>query len=391
MLPALALVVVAGLEPTLVSPCIDEVTVRDGPSVKAKRVGVLPRGAQVVLLGQSEQPDTLTLTIDRNVPAPFEVKLEDAWLEVQLPTDAGAGRGWVFGGLMCRQAFPEAERWLTVLGWSTDGTKVAFIERATDSFACGWGRPATLRLVDVVTGRQLDSLDDGCPAADLFLARRAEVQALLLKHGVRTGWHVVRPAGSMPKAEVSGCRKGVCVLRLVDAEGRLRAEAPVALPEGRARATTVLFVATGSEQVAFVRLRVSDEVHRFVALRLGQPRAGAVEAWRDALPGVHFTTADAVCGSLAATTKDDAAKTALSTLEADLRRRVKRVFGSDGLCVVGALLEGRALVLHLVGQACVGAECPAGPCKTKLALTIGPDFTVRQERRLRSEGWSCDP
>jgi hypothetical protein len=314
-------------------------------------------------------------------------------LATALPADAGAARGWVFGGVMCRQAFPAFDRWLSVLGWSADESKVAFIEKATDSFACGWGRPATLRIFDVASGRQLESLHDGCPAADLFLGRRAEVEALLAKHGVSASWVLVPAAGPPPKVELGSCRRGACVARLRDERG-LRAELSLEPPDASvsgARANVVLVAKAGGRDVAFVRARWSEETHGFSAIRLSDPRAAAEDAWRDALPGVHFTSTDPMCGSLTATTSDDGAAKSLAKLEGDLLRRVKRFFGADGLCVVGTSQEGRALVLDVVGQDCVGVECPPGPCKTKLELTIGPDFAVRQERRLRYEGFSCSP
>lgn len=394
MLTALLLLATA----TTVAPCIDEVTVREAPSVKAKRLGVLPRGVQVELLRESEQPDTLTLTIDRNVPSPFRVTLEDRWLEVLLPADAGVARGWVFGGVMCRQAWPPQERWLTVLGWSADDSKVAFVEKATDSFACGWGRPATLRVVDVVTGAQLDSLHDGCPAADLVLSRRAEVEALLAKHGVRPAWTLTTATEPL-KAELERCRRGACVVQLREPRGRLRAQVPLEPPEAAvpgARAEVVLLAQRPGATVAFVRAEWNPETHRFSAIRLsdadatGRP-ADAAQGSSDDLPGVRFTSTDPRCGSLAATTKDEAAAKALATLERELRRRAKRFFGADGVCLVGKSREGKTLVLDLVSEACVGNECPDGPCETKLEFTIGPDFTVRQERRLRYEGGSCRP
>ncbi|MBL8921221.1 MAG: hypothetical protein JNJ54_20325 [Myxococcaceae bacterium] len=392
---------------TTVSPCIDEVTVRDAPTVTAKRLGALSRGVEVELLRTSDARDTLTLTIDRNVPAPFRVKLEDWWLEVALPADAGAARGWVFGGVMCRQAFPPKERWLTVLGWSADGTKVAFIEKATDSFACGWGRPATLRVIDVVTGAQLDSLSDGCPAADLFLSRRAELEAVLSRHEVRPEWTSTTATEPL-KAELARCRRGACVARLRDPRGVLRAEAPLEPPDADvpgARAEVVLLASRSGARVAFVRVQWNEETHRFFAIRLSDTRGASSSRMSDGpvspgvsnlkspddLPGVRFTSTDPMCGTLAATTKDEAAAKALATLEGELRRRMKRFFGSEGVCLLGKSREGTALVLDLVGDACVGNECPAGPCKTKLEFTIGPDFTVRQERKLRYEGWSCSP
>ena len=265
------LLLASGADADRVSACIDEVTVRATPSVKAPRISVVRRAEALPLLETSAELDELTLTIDRNVPAPLTATLRDVWLKVALPADAGAPTGWVFGGVMCRPTWPQGERWLTVIGWSGDGAKVAFIERATDSFACGWGRPATFRLFDLAKGRELEALHDGCPAADLMLSRRAELETLLGKHAVTPHWRLEATTRTLEATWSKG------TLRLTEGK-TLRASRPEKLdpagldaPSGFPTAQVLLVARLGDADVAFVRLQLSEDHHRLTAVRLTAP------------------------------------------------------------------------------------------------------------------------
>ncbi|MEW5742825.1 MAG: hypothetical protein AB1938_28165 [Myxococcota bacterium] len=394
--------VLAAAPATFVSPCIDEVTVRDGPSVASKRLGVLRRGASVELLSLSEEAQALTLTVDRNVPAPITFTPRDAWLRVKLPADAGVDAGWVFGGVMCRPNLMK-EGWLALVGWSQDDSKVAYLERATDSFACGWGRPTALRIADVTTGQVLDSLEDGCPPADLLISHRQEVDALLQKHGVGLYWFVMEGERGTLKAVLSGpqCQQGRCTLRLSEKPGAVGREAsvdfthdPRALDSsfGVPRASVVAVLRRPGTEVAFVRLASSEEHHTFRPVRLGQ---GA--PWRDALPGLKLTGTPRSfgrCKGLEADATGPDARKRLEQLNAELDRRMERRYGElfdRDACLVSADLAGAALEVVLTPSNCVGNECPGDACKAATRFTIGRNLAITAEKSVRLEEYSCDP
>lgn len=263
-------VLLSGIDPqgpSVLSPCIDEVTVRAEASVQSARLGVLARG-DAVWLQRVGAVDSLTLTIDRNVPAPLTVTLRDSWLLVR--TTERELSGWVFGGLMCRPSLTPSARWISLVGRSPDERIVAFVERAPDSGACGFGAPATLRIVDTRRGVELATLHDGCPPADLLLSHRAEVEALLAKHGVVMSWAwTMDPPGAL-EARVT-CEKRACRVQVVEGQ-KLRAEVGIDAKPGQAEGLPTVsvkaLVRTAAGQVAFVRVLRSDSDHRFVSLLL---------------------------------------------------------------------------------------------------------------------------
>lgn len=378
----------------VVTPCVDEVTVRERPSVKAARVGVITRGAQVEVKSVGTQRERLELTVDRNVPAPFSFKPNDVWLEVKLATDAGETSGFVYGGLMCRRTLLPTERWVSLVGWSSSSGKVALLEYATDSFACGWGRPATLRVIDTETGVTLDALEDGCPAAELLLSRRAQVDALLDKHAIALTWTFEVLAPGSLVASAPSCRDGQCTLRVLEQEGTppRSADGEVKVP-GKPKTFVSAVVQLGDAQLAVVRVQSSEEVHQFTALRL-RP----LEAWRDAVKDVHLTTkVRGACVGLEGTAKNAAAKQALAALNVELARKLRRHYreqyaGSDdaGFCLAGAGLRDGKLELQLVAPNCVGNECPGDACKVAHRFLVSGGV-VTEGGSTPFADYSCDP
>lgn len=268
MVALLVSVVLAGVAvegPSMLSPCVDEVIVRVEPSVESARIGVLSR-ADEVWLDRVGAVDSLTFTIDRNVPAPFTVTLKDSWLFVRRESFAG----WVFGGLMCRPVLTPSARWISLIGRSSDESVVAFVERAADSGACGFGAPATFRIVDTRRGVELATLYDGCPPADLLLSHRAEVEALLAKHRVVMTWTWTMDSQGALEARLA-CDKRACRVQVVEGQkvrAEVRIDARPGQPEGLPTVSFKALARTAAGQVAFVRVLRSDSDHRFLSLLL---------------------------------------------------------------------------------------------------------------------------
>lgn len=385
--------------PTLITPCVDEVTVRAEPSLKSARVGVIPRAAQVELLSVSKKPERMTLTVDKNVPAPFSFSPEDFWLEVRALSDGGELHGFVFGGLMCRRALVSKQKWLSFVGWSASNDRVAFIEYATDSFACGWGRPATFRIVDPESGATLDSIADDCPAAELMLSKRAAIEELLKKHSIAATWNdfeVFEP-GSLRASVSSWTKEGRCTLRVLEQEGTpaRSADGEVTIPAGASPTVSVVaWLQQRSRQLVFVRVQSSEEEHHFAVLRLAP-----LETWRDVLvKGVHVTTKPrGNCVGLEGTPENSAAKKALAKLNTELARRMRKSYreqygGSDdaGFCLVSAGMRNGKVELELIAPSCIGNECPGEACMNSRVFEVAGGAIVSESSRNFGD-YSCDP
>ncbi len=388
---ALLALALAGGDAVTLSPCVDELTARAAPSLSSARVGVLKRGTPLKLLETTSVAESFSLTVDRNVPAPIKFEPSDVWLKVALTTDGGPASGWVYGGLVCRPALTASDGQLSVVGWSADSTRLAFIERAPDSFACGWGRPSVLRIIEVVSGKELFALNDDCPSADLLISHHAEVTAALRAHGIHFVWFVVLD----PKRGVVAL-EGHTVKVLED--GVTRAELPFDFPpkvidraSGFPKAQLLAVLKRPGLDVAMVRVQASEEHHRFVARALRQAEE---DGWRDALPGVHLTSTPGRCDGLHGTPRDANAARALEGLTVELRRRIEKKYPllmPRAACLSDAWQSARGLELTFVPEQCHGNECPDDACKAAVTFTVSPSFAVLSEKRVKYEGYTCDP
>jgi hypothetical protein len=386
-------------------PCVDELTVRASPGVSSPRVGVLRRGTPLEWLGGLSPPDRLTLTVDRNVPAPLTVTASEPWLQVALPGDAGPASGWVFGGLVCRPALAGADLKLAVVGWSVDG-RLALLEKELDSGACGFEAPSTLRIVEPATGRTVFELRDHCPAANLFLSRRAEVDEALRTHGIAPSWSVA--LGDAAALQVSFDRKaclrqakGPCVARVLEGTA---ARAELSLPLDRRgfdldgdypQVRLVERLRQGARDVAVLEVVTNESTHTFHAVQLLPEGTSPEQAWRDALAGVHLSDGpDDLCADviLPGTATSDAAAQALERLRERLEQRLRRFYGKEWVgpaCRVSAsVVEGR-LRVGFVDQVCLG--CGGPRCARQLVFTVSRSLqVVREDARSFTDG-SCDP
>ncbi len=388
---ALLALSLAGLDAVTVSPCVDELTVRAAPSLTAARVGVIRRGTPMKVLETTNVAESYRLTVDRNVPAPITFEPSDVWLKVALATDGGAASGWVFGGLVCRPTLTASDGQLSVVGWSQDSARLAFIERAPDSFACGWGRPSVLRIVEVASGTELFSLKDDCPPADLLISHRAELAVAMRSHGIHFAWFVGLDAKPLVVA-LEGRKVKVLQGRVTRAELPVDFAVQVIDREGGfPKAQLLAVLKRPGLDVAVVRVQASEENHRYVARAL---RDEVQDAWRDTLPGVHLTSTPGGCDALLGTTRNAKAAKALEALTAELRRRIERKYRKlmpDEACLLSAWESEEGLGLTFVPQQCHGNECPDDACKTALEFTVSRSFAVLSEKSVRFDGYSCDP
>lgn len=393
LVSALLAVSLAALDGVTVLPCVDELTVRAAPSLSAARVGVIRRGTSLKVLETTNVDESFSLTVDRNVPAPIKFEPSDVWLKVALATDGGVASGWVYGGLVCRPTLTASDGQLSVVGWSQDSARLAFIERAPDSFACGWGRPSVLRIVEVASGKELFALKDDCPPADLLISHRAELTVALRAHGIHFAWFI----GLDPKplgVALEGRRVKVL------GNGVTRAELPVdfavqAIDDsgGFPKAQLIAVLKRPGVDVAMVRVQASEENHRYAARAL---RDEVKDAWRDVLPGVRLTGAPlGRCdGMLQGTASDVKASKALEGLTAELRRRLEKKYRKllpDEFCLAGAGQSAKGLALTFVPQQCHGNECPDDACKAALEFTVSRGFGVLSEKSVKFDGYTCDP
>lgn len=279
MLPLALLVALAAHPVQLeVRPCVAALTVRDAPSVNGKRLGVITARSRLRLTGRRSAPERLSLTVDRDVPAPLMFSPEDAWLEVLVDGDGGARTGWVFGGLVCRPRLVSDDTKVSLVGWSKEG-HLAFLEYALDSFACGSGAPQTLRIVDPTSGTQQFELYDGCPAAELLVSRREEIDRALTAHGIALTWDVSfsQPTGLTAEFKRADCAKRQyrgCPAAVVF-QAQRRAGFTVSLfPQsvddagGYPRVVPFALLAHDGQDYALVRVLSSELEHRVYAVRL---------------------------------------------------------------------------------------------------------------------------